>query len=135
MARYAGTKARSAAVPPWRRITSHGLRAFRYAAQGVRPLAKPRSPSCWTRARGSTTAPYPRSRAAERPYAVSGIMGCALLVTRPCFEAVGGFSDEIAVYYEDVDFCLAARERGFGAVVEPRSPSCWTTARGSTTAP
>ena len=46
-------------------------------------------------------------------------MGCALLVTRACFEAVGGFSEEIAVYYEDVDFCLAARARGFGAVVEP----------------
>ena len=99
-------------------------------------------------------------RAADRPYAVSGIMGCALLVTRACFEAVGGFSDEIAVYYEDVDFCLAAREGGYGAVVEPRAvvqhdglrafryaaqgvrplakprrPSCWTMARGSTTAP
>ena len=48
-------------------------------------------------------------------------MGCALLVTRACFEAVGGFSDEIAVYYEDVDFCLAAREGGYGAVVEPRA--------------
>jgi GT2 family glycosyltransferase len=60
-------------------------------------------------------------RAAERPYAVTGIMGCALLVTRACFEAVGGFSEEIGVYYEDVDFCLAARARGFGAVVEPRA--------------
>jgi GT2 family glycosyltransferase len=57
----------------------------------------------------------------DRPYPVSGVMGCALLVTRACFEAVGGFSDEIAVYYEDVDFCLAARERGYGAVVEPRA--------------
>ena len=58
---------------------------------------------------------------AAAPYAVSGVMGCALLVTRACFEAVGGFSEEIAVYYEDVDFCLAARARGFGAVVEPRA--------------
>src|SRR5262249_18430593 len=49
---------------------------------------------------------YRRSHRA--PYAVSGVMGCALLVTRACFEAVGGFSEEIAVYYEDVDFCLAA---------------------------
>jgi len=57
----------------------------------------------------------------DRPYAVSGIMGCAMLVTRACFEAVGGFSEEIAVYYEDVDFCLAARARGFGALVEPRA--------------
>jgi len=55
----------------------------------------------------------------EAPYAVSGVMGCALLVTRDCFEAVGGFAEEIQVYYEDVDFCLAARARGYGAVVVP----------------
>ncbi len=48
-------------------------------------------------------------------------MGCALLVSRACFEAVGGFSEEIAVYYEDVDFCLSARARGFGAVIDPRA--------------
>src|SRR5262249_31685217 len=57
----------------------------------------------------------------DRPYVVSGIMGCAMLVTRDCFEAVGGFSEEIAVYYEDVDFCLWAYARGFRALVEPRA--------------
>ncbi len=57
----------------------------------------------------------------DRPYPVSGIMGCALLVTRACYEAVGGLCEEIAVYYEDVDFCLAARARGFGALLEPRA--------------
>jgi len=62
----------------------------------------------------------PRPRGTE-PYPVTGIMGCALLVTRACFEAVGGFSEAIAVYYEDVDFCLGARARGFGAVISPRA--------------
>ena len=56
-----------------------------------------------------------------RPYSVRGVMGCAMLVTRACFEAVGGFAQEIEVYYEDVDFCLAARARGFGAIVAPRA--------------
>ena len=60
-------------------------------------------------------------RAGDAPYLVRGVMGCALLVTRACFEAVGGFSTEIEVYYEDVDFCLGARERGFRAVIEPRA--------------
>jgi GT2 family glycosyltransferase len=60
-------------------------------------------------------------RGGDRPYPVSGVMGCALLVTRTCFESVGGFSEEIEVYYEDVDFCLGARSRGFGAVVVPRA--------------
>ena len=60
-------------------------------------------------------------RTADAPYLVSGVMGCALLVTRACFQAVGGFSTEIEVYYEDVDFCVGARERGFRAVIEPRA--------------
>jgi GT2 family glycosyltransferase len=62
---------------------------------------------------------YRRPRTA--PYAVQGVMGCVLLVTRACFEAVGGFSTDIEVYYEDVDFCLGARAAGFGALVEPRA--------------
>jgi hypothetical protein len=60
-------------------------------------------------------------RAGDQPYAVQGVMGCVLLVTRACFEAVGGFSTDIEVYYEDVDFCLGARAAGFGAVIEPRA--------------
>jgi len=54
-----------------------------------------------------------------KPYAARGVMGCAMLVTRACFEAIGGFAPEIEVYYEDVDFCLSAREQGFGAVIVP----------------
>lgn len=57
----------------------------------------------------------------DAPYRVSGVMGCALLVTRACVEAVGGFPEDIEVYYEDVDFCLGARRAGFGAVLEPRA--------------
>jgi len=60
---------------------------------------------------------YRRRR--DRPYRVSGVMGCALLVTRPCFEAAGGFDEQIQVYYEDVDFCLGARAHGFAIVVAP----------------
>jgi GT2 family glycosyltransferase len=60
-------------------------------------------------------------RAPTAPFAVRGLMGCAMLVTRACFEAVGGFAEEIEVYYEDVDFCLTARARGFEIVVEPRA--------------
>jgi len=61
-----------------------------------------------------------RHRARARgPYPVSGVMGCAMLVTRACFQAVGGFDEGIGVYYEDVDFCVAARAHEFGAVVEP----------------
>ena len=60
-------------------------------------------------------------RAPTAAYAVRGLMGCAMLVTRACFTAVGGFAEDIEVYYEDVDFCLGARARGFEIVVEPRA--------------
>lgn len=57
----------------------------------------------------------------DRPYRVQGVMGCALLVTRACFDAVGGFPTDIEVYYEDVDFCLGAHAAGYAAVIEPRA--------------
>ncbi len=68
-------------------------------------------PRTWLRYRPRTPAPY----------LVTGVMGAALLVTRACYQAVGGFAAEIEVYYEDVDFCLAARARGFEIVIEPRA--------------
>src|SRR5205814_8547461 len=48
-------------------------------------------------------------------------MGAAQVVTRACCQGVGGCAAEIEVYYEDVDFCLAARARGFEIVIEPRA--------------
>jgi len=60
----------------------------------------------------------PRSSA---PFAARGVMGCALLVTRACFETVGGYAPEIEVYYEEVDFCLTARACGFAIVVVPEA--------------
>jgi GT2 family glycosyltransferase len=84
----------------------------RVVSQGERhALATLCLPRTWLRYRRPRTASYP----------VEGVMGCALLVTRACFEAVGGFATDIEVYYEDVDFCLAAHAAGFGAVVEPRA--------------
>lgn len=55
------------------------------------------------------------------PRRVSGLMGCALLVGRRCWEAAGGFCEQIEVYYEDVDFCLAARAAGYAAWIDPRA--------------
>ena len=60
---------------------------------------------------------YRRPR--PRPFRVTGLMGCALLVSRECFDATGGFDERIQVYYEDVDFCLAARRAGFALLVAP----------------
>ena len=102
----------SAAAPPQQR---HGARARR--ARAPRGRARRRAGGRASPARASSTsaipthvisageralaaaplraahaAPLPRPRG-DAPYPVSGVMGCALLVTRACFEAVGGFAD------------------------------------------
>ncbi|GAC1440742.1 MAG: hypothetical protein NVSMB51_20430 [Solirubrobacteraceae bacterium] len=46
--------------------------------------------------------------------------GCALIVRRTVWDAVGGFDERYApAYYEDVDLCLGARALGHATVYEP----------------
>jgi GT2 family glycosyltransferase len=48
--------------------------------------------------------------------------GCALLVRRTTWEAVGGLSEEyFPIYYEDVDLCLAIRQLGQSVLYSPGS--------------
>src|SRR5439155_675906 len=83
-------------------------------------------PRTWLRYRPRTPAPYP----------VTGVMGAALLVTRACYQAVGGFAAEIEVYYEDVDFCLAARPGPTRVRSRPRwRPPAGTSTSSSRTGP
>ena len=47
-------------------------------------------------------------------------VGFCLYITEACLDAVGGLPELYAQgYYEDVEFCLAARERGFRNVAAP----------------
>ena len=47
-------------------------------------------------------------------------VGFCLYITEACLDAVGGLPEVYARgYYEDVEFCLAARERGFRNVAAP----------------
>jgi len=45
--------------------------------------------------------------------------GCALLVRRDCFEAIGGFDERFFLYYEDVDLCRRAASHGWKVRFEP----------------
>jgi GT2 family glycosyltransferase len=47
--------------------------------------------------------------------------GCVLLVTRPLYEAIGGFDERFFMYCEDVDFSWRARAAGFSLAVAPRA--------------
>ncbi len=60
---------------------------------------------------------YRRRR--QSAYPVGGVMGCALLIPRPLYEALGGFDERYFAYYEEVDYCLGARASGWRVLVEP----------------
>jgi GT2 family glycosyltransferase len=41
------------------------------------------------------------------------------MVRRDCFEQLGGFDEAFFLYYEDVDFCRRATDRGWSIWYEP----------------
>jgi GT2 family glycosyltransferase/glycosyltransferase involved in cell wall biosynthesis len=59
--------------------------------------------------------------ARQLSYPVGGVTGCAFLVSRALYEKLGGFDDGYFAYYEEVDYCLRAREAGMMPRVEPNA--------------
>ncbi len=51
---------------------------------------------------------------------VDWVTGCCLLVRRACLQDLGGLDRRFFLYYEDVDLCRRARERGWSVWYEPR---------------
>jgi N-acetylglucosaminyl-diphospho-decaprenol L-rhamnosyltransferase len=62
-----------------------------------------------------------RVRRAREPLAVPALSGASLLVTRPAFEALGGFDEGFSLYFEDADFCRRARACGYRLALVPRA--------------
>ena len=63
--------------------------------------------------------PGPMGRLAVRS-TLSAVTGACMLVSRPCWEAVGGFDEvDFAVAYNDVDFCLRATAAGWRTIYTP----------------
>jgi GT2 family glycosyltransferase len=63
----------------------------------------------------------------RRPRAPTGtgyVSGAAMLVSRECFNDLGGFDEGYFMYYEDIDLCTRARERGIPVLVEPTWVVC-----------
>ena len=46
----------------------------------------------------------------------SAVTGACMLTRRDVFEVLSGFDDALAVGYQDVDFCLRARNQGFKSI-------------------
>lgn len=42
-----------------------------------------------------------------------------MMVDRRAWEAAGGFNEDLAVAFNDIDFCLKVREAGYLVVYEP----------------
>ncbi|MFQ3682373.1 glycosyltransferase family 2 protein [Roseiflexus sp.] len=45
------------------------------------------------------------------------VFGAAMFIRRTVFTEIGGFDERYFMYYEDIDFCLRAREAGFHIAV------------------
>jgi len=61
-----------------------------------------------------------RALQVEERVEVPWATGCALLIRRKCLEEIGGFDPAFFLYYEDVDFCRRAAQRGWRILHEPR---------------
>ncbi len=66
-------------------------------------------PRTWLRVRGTGTTPY----------AVRSVLGVAFLVTRACWDRLGGLEESFFAYYEEVDYCLRAGAAGLRVMVAP----------------
>ncbi len=60
-----------------------------------------------------------RRRQRQRSYEVSGVMRCALLVSRGLYEKIGGLDEDYFAHCEEIDYCLRARRAGARPRVEP----------------
>ncbi len=49
------------------------------------------------------------------------ISGCAMLVKREVFQEVGLLDEDFFLYWEDVDFSVRAKRKGFNLLVSPKS--------------
>ena len=50
---------------------------------------------------------------------LSAVTAACMMVRRSLFEQLGGFTEQLAVAFNDVDFCLRAREMGYLVVYDP----------------
>jgi GT2 family glycosyltransferase len=63
----------------------------------------------------------PRGAVEAETRAIARATGCAMLITRACYEKVGGFDRDLFMRYEDVAYSLKARDAGFAILLAPRA--------------
>ncbi|WP_417374460.1 glycosyltransferase family 2 protein [Glutamicibacter protophormiae] len=55
----------------------------------------------------------------EREHEVDWAVGAVMLISRPCFDALGGFDESFFLYSEETDFCLRAKDAGWRTMYTP----------------
>lgn len=50
---------------------------------------------------------------------LSAVTAACMMTKREVFESVGGFEEKLAIAFNDVDFCLKVREKGYLVVYDP----------------
>jgi GT2 family glycosyltransferase len=50
---------------------------------------------------------------------VLAVGAAAMFVKKAIYQTVGGFSEDLPLYYNDVDFCLKLQKRGYSCIVDP----------------
>lgn len=68
---------------------------------------------------GSDANAFRNSPASRQRREVDALTGACLVVSRTRFENIGGFDEQLAVAYNDVDLCLHLRSRGLRIVWTP----------------
>ncbi len=62
---------------------------------------------------------------------VDYVAGCAMLIHRRVLETIGLFDERFFAYYEDLDYCIRAREAGFRILTVPAA-RIWHKVAGTT---
>jgi N-acetylglucosaminyl-diphospho-decaprenol L-rhamnosyltransferase len=57
----------------------------------------------------------------EEPHVVDWAVGAALMMTRECFDVLGGWDESFFLYCEETDLSLRAKDHGLVTRYEPRS--------------
>jgi GT2 family glycosyltransferase len=52
---------------------------------------------------------------------LSAVTAACLMVRRDVFEEVGGLTEDLAVAFNDVDFCMKVRDKGYLVVYNPHA--------------
>lgn len=72
-----------------------------------------------------------RERRPDEVFACDWLSGCLLMVRREAYDAVGGFDERFAKYFEDVDFCARIAAAGWSVMYNGETYGYHLEQRGS----